>query len=125
MYYQRYCTFPICQIFAAMDAKQKRMPVEGTAISCGMTSLRMRVFHTHGPVCKCCGEEGAYFAVERPFHSTNASEWHFNLYSERGVMLTFDHVHPKSKGGLNHLSNAQTLCYPCNQAKSDTVKVLQ
>lgn len=122
MAYQRYTTFPAGTIFAAMDAKQKRMPVEGTSISGGMTSLRMRVFRTHGAVCAHCGETGTYFAVERPEFSTDDRQWHLNLYSDAGVMLTFDHVHPKSQGGANTLDNAQTLCYPCNQKKADTVE---
>ena len=121
MAYQRYTTFPAGTIFAAMDAKQKRMPVEGTSISCGMTSLRMRVFRTHGAVCAHCGETGTYFAVERAQASEDDRQWHLNLYSDAGVMLTFDHVMPKSKGGANTLDNAQTLCYPCNQKKADTV----
>lgn len=122
MAYQRYTTFPAGTIFAAMVNKQKRMPVEGTSISCGMTSLRMRVFHVHGPVCAHCGEKGTYFAVERPEFSTDDRQWHLNLYSDAGVMLTFDHVHPKSRGGANSIENAQTLCYPCNQKKADTVE---
>lgn len=121
MAYQRYRTYSAGEIFTAMGAGLKRMPVEGTSISCGMTSLRMRVFQAHGPVCARCGEAGTHFAVERPQLSTDDRVWHFNLYSDNGVMLTFDHVHPKSKGGPNTLANAQTLCYPCNQAKSDTI----
>lgn len=121
MAYQRYRTYPASVIFAAMDEKQKRMPVEGTDISCGMTSLRMRVFKTHGTVCAHCGETGSIFAVERAQFSDDDRQWHFNLYSDNGVMLTFDHVYPKSLGGANSLENAQTLCYPCNQAKADNV----
>lgn len=120
MPYQRYTTFPAETVFAAMSAKQKRMVVgEGTGISCGMVSLRMRVFHTHGPVCAKCGEKGTHFAVERPLMSDDPRTWHFNLYSDNDVMLTFDHVMPKSKGGANTIENAQTLCYPCNQEKAD------
>lgn len=36
-----------------------------------------------------------------------------------GDDLTVDHVQPHSKGGLSSLSNYQTLCKPCNLAKSD------
>ena len=118
MVYQRYTIFPTDTIFSAMGVKQRRMPVDG-AISCGLTSLRMRVFHTHGTVCAYCGEKGTHFAVERAELSDDIRQWHLNLYSDDGVMLTFDHVMPKSKGGPNTLDNAQTLCYPCNQEKSD------
>lgn len=120
MAYQRCTTFPTEKIFTAMELKQKRMPVDGD-ISCGMTSLRMRVFHVYGTVCAHCGEKGTHFAVERSAFSEDIRQWHLNLYSDNDVMLTFDHVMPKSKGGPNTLENAQTLCYPCNQAKADTV----
>lgn len=30
-----------------------------------------------------------------------------------------DHIHPKSKGGLNHPSNYCLACQPCNLAKHD------
>lgn len=119
MAYQRYTTFSAETVFAAMAAKQKRMPVDDD-ISCGMTSLRMRVFQAHGTVCAHCGEKGTHFAVERAEMSDDIRQWHFNLYSDNGIMLTFDHVMPKSKGGANTIENAQTLCYPCNQEKADT-----
>ena len=35
------------------------------------------------------------------------------------VMLTIDHVVPKSKGGRNTIDNLQLLCRPCNGAKGD------
>jgi HNH endonuclease len=35
--------------------------------------------------------------------------------------LAVDHVHPHSKGGTATLANLQTLCKPCNLAKSDKV----
>jgi 5-methylcytosine-specific restriction endonuclease McrA len=81
----------------------------------------MRVFQACGTVCAHCGEKGTHFAVERPEFSEDIRQWHFNLYSENNVMLTFDHVMPKSKGGANTIENAQTLCYPCNQTKADNV----
>lgn len=35
------------------------------------------------------------------------------------VMLTKDHIYPKSKGGLNNIKNYQVLCSRCNSKKSD------
>jgi 5-methylcytosine-specific restriction endonuclease McrA len=59
---------------------------------------------------------------ERP---EKAYEYHFNLYAvnEYGdkILMTKDHIHPKSKGGRNHISNYQTMCYPCNQDKSNKI----
>lgn len=35
--------------------------------------------------------------------------------------LTQDHIHPKSKGGVNGLWNKQLLCSKCNTRKGNTV----
>jgi hypothetical protein len=35
-----------------------------------------------------------------------------------GVSLNIDHVHPKSRGGSNRISNLVLACIPCNQRKS-------
>ncbi len=35
------------------------------------------------------------------------------------VPFNLDHVHPKSKGGSNRVSNLVLSCIPCNQAKAD------
>ena len=43
-----------------------------------------------GNKCLCCGDE---------------------------TKLTIDHIVPISKGGTNHISNIQPLCYPCNRKK--------
>jgi 5-methylcytosine-specific restriction endonuclease McrA len=55
----------------------------------------------HQPFCICCGSE---------------------------KNLTFDHVIPLSKGGINSLANGQILCKKCNTVKGDeilTVKELR
>lgn len=33
--------------------------------------------------------------------------------------LTFDHVHPRSRGGASSWSNVVTACHPCNSRKKD------
>lgn len=71
--------------------------------------------------CKCqgCGKEPTYFAMGKD----NAGYWHLDLYSKEDdehYMYTIDHVHPKSKGGKNHIDNYQLLCKVCNEDKSDS-----
>ncbi len=37
------------------------------------------------------------------------------------VILEIDHIHPKSKGGINDLNNYATSCIECNRGKGDTL----
>lgn len=84
-------------------------------------SMRLRTY-TKGTDCVVCGLKGAFFASERQSLQAT-SKYHYNLYgyNEKGeeVMMTSDHIIPKSKGGVNGLKNRQPMCYPCNQAKAD------
>jgi hypothetical protein len=67
--------------------------------------------------CAACGIEGTKFVLEK---TSGASQAHLNLYAVedgRLVLMTKDHVKPKSKGGENHHSNYQTMCLTCNGIK--------
>lgn len=81
-------------------------------------SQRFQTFFTKGLKCACCGIEGKYFGKEKGF---NAARYHLNLYAldESGneVLMTKDHIVPRSKGGASELYNYQTMCVKCNIAK--------
>lgn len=77
-------------------------------------SLRYMTFYQKGTKCVCCGKEGTHFKLSGD-EGTNRR--HFNLYAEDGTLMTKDHILPKSKGGLNRVSNMQTMCTDCNSAK--------
>jgi hypothetical protein len=67
--------------------------------------LRAKVLRRDGWQCKGCGwspgDPVPYAATGRPIY--------------RG--LEIDHIHPKSKGGLDILDNLQVLCTACNTRK--------
>ncbi len=81
-------------------------------------SQRFQTFFTKGLKCACCGIEGKYFGKEKDF---NAARYHLNLYAldESGneVLMTKDHIVPRSKGGASELYNYQTMCVKCNMEK--------
>jgi 5-methylcytosine-specific restriction endonuclease McrA len=90
---------------------------DGTEYQVRMDSQRYHNFKEHGCSCVRCGLEGKYFKLER----NGSFNPHFNLYGKnkqgKEVMLTKDHVVPKSWGGKNHLDNYQPMCSKCNSHK--------
>lgn len=85
--------------------------------------LNYKVFKLKGADCTCCPIKGLYFALERtpgPRLSVY-NEWHFNLYGKniRGheVLLTKDHIVPRSAGGDDSMDNLQPMCIRCNTKK--------
>lgn len=92
-------------------------------------SQRYEVFFKKGMKCCKCGLEGKYFAKERhitPKGEIISPKYHFNLYAldENGneVLMTKDHIIPKSKGGKDCLDNYQTMCARCNEAKGNSME---
>lgn len=79
-------------------------------------SMRYKTFIEKGYKCVCCGRVGAYYALECN-EGSNQKRAHFNLYSEDDVLMTKDHIFPKSKGGKDAIENMQTMCTICNMKK--------
>lgn len=86
-------------------------------------SQRYQTFFTKGCRCVKCGIEGKYFVKEK--HLKDIS-FHLNLYAidenEKEILMTKDHIIPKSKGGANDISNYQTMCKKCNEAKENRLE---
>jgi hypothetical protein len=89
-----------------------------------MNSQRYFLFKHKG--CKCtapgCTVVGTFFAKER---QKSAKCWHFNLYgiNEYGheILMTKDHIIPKSKGGPNRFANYDPMCFNCNRKKGNNL----
>ena len=77
-------------------------------------SLRYMTFYQKGIKCVCCGKEGTHFKL---CGEEGTDRRHFNLYADDGTLFTKDHIIPKSKGGMDRVSNLQTMCTDCNLAK--------
>jgi 5-methylcytosine-specific restriction endonuclease McrA len=87
-----------------------------------VNSLRLATFKTQGLKCVCCGLEGCFFALETQAEGVTP---HLNLYAIDAigdeVLMTHDHIVPRSKKGKNLLENAQVMCKPCNAKKADKI----
>jgi 5-methylcytosine-specific restriction endonuclease McrA len=86
-------------------------------------SQRYQTFFTKGCKCVVCGIEGKYFAKERHLQDKT---YHLNLYAvdDNGeeILMTKDHILPRSKGGIDDISNYQTMCKLCNEAKGNKLE---
>ena len=101
--------------------KKEDRDVEFNGDMVHMDSLRYQVFK-RSLVCAHCGITGVFMAKER--HVSKKQDilrWHFNLYGltpgGKEVLITKDHILPKSKGGGDGLGNLQTMCTVCNRIK--------
>jgi hypothetical protein len=86
-----------------------------------LTAERYRVYAEKGLQCPACGLTGIVFILERS-KSQNTKKCHWNLYgikNGRLVMMTIDHIIPKSKGGLDIIENKQPMCIICNNKKGN------
>jgi hypothetical protein len=88
-----------------------------------MFSLRYKTF-AKSLVCVNCGITGEYFAIERVI-GNDSPRFHFNLYAKLNtgeeVLITKDHIIPKSLGGKDCISNMQTMCKVCNEMKMNRI----
>lgn len=108
---------------------QKHVEKEYDGLKVKMDSDRYITFAKKGIRCAICGIEGKYFALEQHYKNNNSDRWHFNLYAldlnGNEILMTKDHIIPKSNKGKNHIDNYQTMCTICNVKKGITFSVVQ
>lgn len=96
--------------------QKKKMMFDGHLVK--VYSQRYQLFFTKGVVCCNCKVKGEFFYKEKDQLSKS---YHFNLYGVDNngdeILITKDHIIPRSKGGQNTLRNYQTMCTICNQKK--------
>jgi len=94
----------------------------GQIHSVNMKSYRLWTFHVCGVVCVSCGICGKVFLLERDCGNKNGPP-HLNLYAvdqnNKLILMTKDHITPKSKGGRDIQANFQTMCTICNGLKGN------
>ena len=112
--------YPVDEILPLTGKEEKRLKctVDGKDYFPSLHSLRYDTFRIN---CTCvnCGRVGTLMGLDiQSVHE----EPHFNLYcmeDSKVVLMTKDHIIPKSKGGPNYIDNMQTMCSPCNVHKGN------
>ena len=79
-------------------------------------SLRYMTFYQKGLTCACCGRVGTHFKLD----GDGDVRRHFNLYCDDGMLMTKDHIMPRSLGGSDSIDNLQPMCAECNFKKGNT-----
>ena len=82
-----------------------------------MNSQRYVLFKQNSS-CVVCGLKGKKFILQ----GSSPQSPHFNLYAVENqtlILMTKDHVVPKSKGGKDVPENYQTCCSICNEIKNN------
>jgi 5-methylcytosine-specific restriction endonuclease McrA len=112
---------------------RKQVKINGKIYDVKLNSDRYKLFRKNLS-CVACGLKGTKFILEIQPQINNQDSAHFNLYAEEEghlVLMTKDHIVPKSYGGPDKLENLQTYCSTCNQLKgsfplsNDSVYILR
>jgi hypothetical protein len=81
---------------------------------------RLRVFYFFGTTCVACDIVGTKLLV---FRHKELGSIHTDVYTDRMMLMTVDHIIPKSRGGGNTLENLQPMCSKCNNLKDNIVDI--
>lgn len=130
--YNVYAAYSPEEILAqtSLDAGTKTFQFGDHLLYVDLWEDRYEVMKRDNCTCQHCGKVGTVMLLERMMPSENnpkniRREPHFNLYhltpDNKLILLTIDHVVPKSKGGPDNIGNYQLLCEPCNRRKKDKV----
>lgn len=113
----------LSHVRAALAGGPEKIELDGDLV--GVTSVRLQTFVSHGTLCVSCGLQGTHFRKARSQPSDLRP--HLNLYATGlpdrvEILMTKDHIVPRSRGGSDALWNMQTMCFCCNERKGDSMK---
>lgn len=84
---------------------------------------RLQVFFHKGCACVTPGCTNIGERVVRSIDSQGGVHW--DLFTSDMILMTVDHIHPKSRGGRNELANYQPMCQVCNSLKGNRLITLE
>lgn len=105
---------------------RKRVEIDGEEVKAN--SQRLQLFFTKGMKCVVCGAEGKFFIMVKNKSKKGKPDPHYHLEligqkpDGQYILMTKDHIIPRSKGGKDKLENYQTMCVVCNNEKGDKME---
>lgn len=78
----------------------------------------MKFFMNKGVTCVSCNAKAEYVIITKANNGFETPR----LFTKDMEMLTVDHIIPVSRGGPDTMKNKQTMCYECNQKKSNSIE---
>lgn len=107
--------------FRFMDQPRDKRTMNGAPIAppsgLALFQRELRMDPCGGRLRCSCGLTATHFAATR--HSNDkVSPFVLNLFAG-SVMLTQDHIVPKSLDGSNHVDNMRVMCEPCNRKRGN------
>ena len=109
------------EILPIIPRKKHRFCVGDREIAVKTCSLRLQVFKQN-LCCVSCGVIGSIFRLQKQPNRDEAP--HLNLYGLKNgkwILMTQDHIYPRSRGGKDRLDNLCTMCEECNMKKGDQI----
>ena len=83
-------------------------------------SNRLMTFQ-HSIMCVECGAIGQIFKLQRHHDRERPHLNLFAIINGDDVLMTADHIIPKSRGGPDEVFNLQTMCHICNERKATEI----
>ena len=106
------------EVLSFVGNKKQQYQINDKVYHVKMNSHRYFIFKK-SLQCVSCGIMGSKMILEQ---HTNDKSPHFNLYAvedNKLILMTKDHIQPKSKGGKDVLDNYATMCEICNNLKAN------
>lgn len=82
---------------------------------------RLKVFYYKG--LECANPECDRVGTRLISGTDLGMNIHWDIYTEDLIMITVDHIIPRSKGGGEELENKNPMCSICNSKKGDKIQL--
>jgi len=109
------------KIFSAKSASRSNKKFHNMKVYAEYSAYQLWMKYIDNLACVNCQRKANFFKLHK--HQEIKDVYFFQLYcldqNMSAILMTKDHIIPKSKGGKNNIDNYQLFCRICNKAKRD------